>query len=208
MAHTDSAIAGRLVALLGLARNALGHASEAALGADTTVIARELAAVEDALRPLRGEVEKDSATLLAERRDTSVYLREVVSEVHVGCEARQLAELAARVAELARTREANGPLPDAVRLPLQGMSALALAMVAMAGEALAQPEPGVLADLHGGLNEIGHRQRLLYGQLLAGTSSVERTDAVDAALLSVYFERCAGHALSAARHAGLFAGLA
>lgn len=54
--------------------------------------------------------------------------------------------------------------------------------------------------------EPGQRQRLLYELLLADPAPADRADTTDLALLSCYYQQCAGHAASIARHAVLFSG--
>ncbi|GAA2269399.1 MULTISPECIES: PhoU domain-containing protein [Kitasatospora] len=205
MAHTYAALVERLVAMVRLAETALSRASHVALETVAAAADQELAAAEAALQPLDDLIEDDAALLLAGHGTTPGDVRSVVADTHVGAEVQQLAEAIRRVGEIAWVRRTRGPLPEPARQPLGGMSSLALEMVAKAADALQNAEPEIIADLHTGLNEIGQRQRLLYGQLLSFEQPLERTDVVDAVLLSGYFERCASHALALARHAALFA---
>ncbi|MDH6126358.1 hypothetical protein [Kitasatospora sp. GP82] len=204
MPHTPTATIERLVHLVQLAATALSRVSKAALDAEGSRAEQELAAAESVLVPLHEEIEDGASVLLAGRGPVPEDLREVVADAHVGGDVQQLTDLARRVGEIAWARRSRGPFPDPVRQPLRGMSSLAVEMVAKAGGALQQAAPETIADLHGGLNEIGQRQRLLYGQLLAAEPPFDRVDVVDAVLLGCCFECCAGHALSVARHAVLF----
>ncbi|MGK4579515.1 PhoU domain-containing protein [Kitasatospora sp. HPMI-4] len=204
MAHSYEALVERLAAMVRLAETALSRASHVALETGTAEAERELAAAEAALQPLDELIEDDAALLLTGHGTAPGDVRSVVADTHVGGEVQQLAEATRRMGEIAWVRRGKGPLPELARLPLDGMSALALQMVAKAADVLEKADPETVADLHSGVNEIGQRQRLLYGQLLAADPPLERADVVDAVLLSGYFERCASHALALARHASLF----
>lgn len=189
---------GDLAGMVRLAHRALSGATEALLAT-----AADATAAEKALYELREEIEDDASALL--REGVSAGPGAIVVGVHVGTDVECLAALARQVIELARARQSSAPLPDRLRLPLRGMGDLALNMVGRAGATLESVEPEAVADLLGGMNEIAQRQRLLYRQMLSGTDRAAPGDIADATLLSCYYERCASHAVSVARHAALFA---
>jgi len=204
MAQAGPATVERLVGMVRLAYTALSAVTQAVLGPGGPEAERCLADAEPALKTLHQELEDDASVLLAGRRPVPRDLRSVVTETHVEGDVQQLTELARQIGEIAWVRRFGAPLPERVAEALRGMAELALGMLADAADALEDPQPKTVADLHGGLNEIGQRQWLLYGVLLADGTPVDRSDAVDAVLLARCYERSAGHALSAARHAGLF----
>ncbi|MFD9123339.1 hypothetical protein [Kitasatospora sp. NPDC059571] len=205
MSQSPSQHNAHLARLVRLSGAALERAARAALAAPGAPVEQELDAAGRALGPLYEEVEAEAAALLDAAR-VPVGPRTVVAEVHVASDVQRLAELARGVGDIAWVRRGRDPLPERLRTPLAGMAGLAVSMVAAAGDLLADPRPAASADLHDGLNEMAQRQRLLYDRLLADGSGPARLDMVDAVLLSGSFDRCAAHAVSAARHTALFSG--
>lgn len=204
MSQSTSERTARLVRMVRLSGAALDRASGAVLAASGTPVERELDAAGRMLGPLHEEVEAEAAALL-DVVGPPLEPRALVAEVHVASDVQRLAELARGVGDIAWVRRERGPLPEGLRTPLAGMADLAVSMVAAAADLLADPRPAGAADLHDGLNEMAQRQRLLYDRLLPAGPAPARLDVVDAVLLGGAFDRCAAHAVSAARHAALFA---
>ncbi|MCU7826141.1 hypothetical protein [Kitasatospora sp. DSM 101779] len=205
--HTDRPATERPAALLGLAAEALRCASAAALGTTSgAAVDDAVIAAERALQPLRDAVEQDAAALLARSAPEPAGTLALLARVHLGADVQQLGELARRITETAAARGTRGPLPADLRRPLETMAALGLAMLATAARSLPDPRSDHLADLHGDRTEMARHQSVLYARLLDADPPPARADTVDAVLLSGHYDGCAHHALSAARHAALFAG--
>ncbi|PBC70906.1 phosphate uptake regulator [Streptomyces sp. TLI_235] len=204
--HTDLPAAARPTALLGLAEEALRCATAAALTGPGSPPDSAVTAAERALRPLQDALEDDASALLAGAEPQPRGTRALLAEVHLGADVQQLGELARRITEIAAARSTRGPLPADLRTPLGEMAVLGLAMLATAGRSLRDPRADDLAELHGDRTEMARHQARLYARLLDADPPADRTDTVDATLLAGHYDRCAHHALSAARHAALFAG--
>ncbi|WP_030274102.1 hypothetical protein [Streptomyces sp. NRRL B-24484] len=204
--HTDGSAGARQAALLGLAAEALRSATAAALGTTSgAAVDDAVTAAERALQPLLDAVGPDAAPLARSGPGAS-GTRDLLAEVHLGADARELGGTARRITAAAAARRTRGPLPADLRRPLETMAALGLAMLATAARSLPDPRGDHLAELHGDRTEMARHQAVLYARLLDADPSPARADTVDAVLLAGHYDRCAHHALSAARHAALFAG--
>ncbi|MFJ3794003.1 hypothetical protein [Kitasatospora sp. NPDC090091] len=205
MAHTYTRTGERLADQADLVAEALRRVTEAALGSPAVEVGRELEAAERAARPLFQELEDDVTAVLAVGGASPPDVRDVVAEIHTGADLRLLAGQARQIGEIASARRVRGPFPEELRTPLGGLADLGLGMVSLAAAALREPSAATVADLHDGPNAAAQRQRLLYERIIAEGAAADPTDVVDAVLLAACFARCAHHALSAGRFAGLFA---
>ncbi|WP_198042205.1 PhoU domain-containing protein [Kitasatospora azatica] len=161
-------------------------------------------AAEKALSELRERIEEDAAGVLRGGSPKVSDRHAIVVGVHVGSEVECLADLVEQLLRLAWSRQSTAPWPDRLRVPLHGMGAVALAMLAKAADLLESEDAEAGADLLTTSHEVGQRQRLLYELLLSGAEPVAAGDIADATLLACHYQRCAGHAVSIARHAALF----
>jgi phosphate uptake regulator len=205
MSQRTSQHNGRLVRLVRLSGEAVDRAARAALAGSEVPVEPELDAAGRTLGQLYEEIEAEAAALL-DSAGPPIEPRVLVAEVHVASHVQRLAETARGVGDIAWVRRERGPLPEGVRMPLSGMAELAVSMLGAAADLLATPRAVGAADLHDGLNEMAQRQRLLYERLLSATPAPTRLDVVDTVLLGGAFDRCAAHAVAAARHLLLPAG--
>jgi len=207
MPRTEDRLPGRMAGTARLAHTALSRATEALLdpesALDRAMAVGRLVAAERALHEL-GEAIEDEAAAVLPYRSAAADARTIVVGLHTGHDLERLAELARQVVDIAGARQPR-PLPARLRLPLRGISGIALTMVAKAADLLESGEVAAAADLQGDLYEIGQRRRLLYQELLSTDHPVGAPDTVDATLLSCHYESCADHAVSMTRYAALFA---
>ncbi|MFD0277420.1 hypothetical protein ACFVHB_26410 [Kitasatospora sp. NPDC127111] len=198
-AGADRAHRALIAELAGLVR--LAHTALRGATVTLTHPAEEAAAgvrtAEEALAELRARIEEDAAGTRAGRAG-------VVAAVHVGSEVEALGELAERLLEAAWSRQEREPVVERLRTPLCGIAGAALELVAAAAEVLESGAPEGVADVLTRLHEVGRRQRLLYELLIRPPEPADPVDTADLVMLACCYQRCAAHAGSIVRHAGLF----
>ncbi|GAA1222046.1 hypothetical protein GCM10009665_10330 [Kitasatospora nipponensis] len=205
-------LSDELADLVRLASTALGEVAAGltvsrSRAGDTPVGSLEggATAAEKALSELRERIEEDAAGVLPGRSPQVSDRYAIVVGVHVGTEVECLAELVELVLRLAWSRQSAAPWPEPLRGPLHGMGGVVGAMLAEAADLLESEDAEAEADLLARFHEVAQRQRLLYELLFSRAEPAAAGDIAEATLLACYYQRCAGHAVSIARHAALFA---
>ncbi|MGC0314498.1 hypothetical protein [Kitasatospora acidiphila] len=206
---------GELADLVRLASTALSEVADGltvpqppAGGTHAGTLEEGVTAAEKALSELRERIEEDAAGVL---RNSSLQVSDrhaIVVGVHVGTEVECLADLVELLLRLAWSRQSAARWPDRLRVPLHGMGTVVPAMLAEAADLLESEDTEAGADLLATFHEVVQRQRLLYELLLSSAEPAAAGETADATLLACYYQRCAGHAVSIARHAALFAATA
>ncbi|MEU6236988.1 hypothetical protein [Kitasatospora sp. NPDC047058] len=190
------ALITELAGLVRLAHTALRGATDT-LTRPAEEAAAGVRTAEKALAELRARIEEDAAGTLAGPAG-------VVAGVHVGTEVEALGQLAERLLEVAWSRQERDRVDERLRAPLSGIADTALQLVAEAAGVLESGAPEGVADVLARLHELGARQRLLYELLVREPAPADPVDTADLVVLACCYQRCAAHAGSIARHAGLF----
>ncbi|MFJ6140690.1 PhoU domain-containing protein [Kitasatospora sp. NPDC092286] len=195
-------LTGEPAELVRLAGAAMSEVMDGLTG--SAAVAEGATAADKALAELRERIEEDAAGVLPGRTAQRSDRHTIVVGVHVGTEVECLADLAEQLLRLAWSRQSAEPWPERLRLPLRGMGEVVLVMLAKAADTLEAEAAEARADLLAEQHEVAQRQRLLYELLLSGAEPAGAGDSADATLLACYYQRCADHAVSVARHAVLF----
>ncbi|HBO54840.1 phosphate signaling complex protein PhoU [Janibacter terrae] len=194
-------VAADLVELAHLVAGAIRQSTAALLDADVQVADAVIAADQEIDRR-RNELDQRSIDLLARQAPVASDLRTVVASMRISGDLERMGDLARHVAQVVRLRYPENAIPDEVRESFASMGRAAEEIVARAADTIrTQDAYGARAieQIDDRLDEL-HRD--MFTQLAEGTWQHGTTRAVDAALLSRYYERFGDHAVTIARRVG------
>jgi phosphate transport system protein len=174
--------------------NASAALSQANLGLAELVISQ----VEE-MKILCDLMDQRSVRLLVLQAPVATDLRMVVAAMHTVSDLQRMYSLAQHIAKIARMKHPAVPIPGDVRPIFARMSVLATGLAQDAATAIENQEPLsahrlVLAD-----DEVDALRQQIFRILFAEHWAHGVEPAVDAALISRYYERFADHAVAIAR---------
>lgn len=137
--------------------------------------------------------------LLARQQPVAGELRAIVACLRMSVDLRRMDKLAVHVAEIARDRDPDTPVPAPLWEIARTMSDRALALIAEAGRAVAARDATAVTLLDHDDDRIDRLQQDLYRKLLAGVPGLDAQVAVELALIGRYYERYADHAVDLGR---------
>ncbi|WP_108871217.1 phosphate signaling complex protein PhoU [Tessaracoccus timonensis] len=151
------------------------------------------------LDQLHEKLEYECLSLLALQAPVAGELRTVVSAIRMVFELARMGDLAAHIAKIARLRYPNKAVPASLEPNFRSMSEIALKMIDVAREALANrdaQEAYGLADIDTKMDDL---RREHFNVLLDENWNDGIAAAVDVALIGRYYERFADHAVAVGR---------
>lgn len=151
------------------------------------------------LDQLHEKLEYECLSLLALQAPVAGELRTVVSAIRMVFELARMGDLAAHIAKIARLRYPNKAVPAGLEPNFRSMSEIALKMIDVAREALANRdvhEAYGLADIDTKMDDL---RREHFNVLLDENWNDGIAAAVDVALVGRYYERFADHAVAVGR---------
>lgn len=151
------------------------------------------------LDQLHEKLEYECLSLLALQAPVAGELRTVVSAIRMVFELARMGDLAAHIAKIARLRYPNKAVPASLEPNFRSMSEIALKMIDVAREALANrdvQEAYGLADIDTKMDDL---RREHFNVLLDENWNDGIAAAVDVALVGRYYERFADHAVAVGR---------
>jgi len=151
------------------------------------------------LDQLHEKLEYECLSLLALQAPVAGELRTVVSAIRMIFELARMGDLAAHIAKIARLRYPNKAVPASLETNFRSMSEIALKMIDVAREALANRdahEAYGLADIDTKMDDL---RREHFNVLLDENWNDGIAAAVDVALIGRYYERFADHAVAVGR---------
>jgi phosphate transport system protein len=189
-----AALTFQLADMCALAGEAMNHATNALLRADIEV-AQAVIAEQEHAGALSSSAEEKALELLSLHPSMAADLREIVNAIRITADAREMGELAVRVAEIARRHHPRHAVPPEVSGRMAEMSAVAVALACTAQEVLLSREPRLAAHLRSddGAAEDLHRQLLAI--LIDPRWRHGVATGLDVALLSGLYKRFADHAI-------------
>jgi phosphate transport system protein len=193
-----SGLIAQLAQMCVMAGQAMSDATHALLQADIGVADNVILGHRDTAA-MGSSAEETAFLLLTSQGAVAADLRSVVSALHIAADAETMAELAVRVAEIARRRYPDHAVPQEVNSQVAEMAALAVAQARADQEVLLSGEPRMPARIpHNDATMEELHRRLL--ALLINTGWTAGTAAgVDVAVVGYLYARFSHHAVQIAR---------
>jgi len=196
--HDDlDALRGLLIVMAAHVTSAMRSASRALLDGDraaATAVVADDAAVDE----MRAQAEDKVCELLARQQPVATDLRLVVASLHVVGDLERMGDLAAHIAKIALLRHPARAVPAELTGVIEEMARVAESMAWKVARVLEIQDVSVAAELDRDDDTMDEAHRLLLQRLVEGSSHGVQA-AVDAALLSRFYERYADHAVSTAK---------
>jgi len=176
----------------------MSRATTALLDADLNM-AESVIAADEQIDALRRELDDLSIDLLARQQPVATDLRMVVTAMRMSADLERMGDLARHVAKVARLRYPNSAIPPMMRSTVLEMGQVAERIVAKAGSVIAGKDIDSALTLERDDDEMDRLHRDIFNMLIDGKWTAGTEAAVDATLVSRYYERFADHAVSVAR---------
>ena len=197
--HQDlDKISDQLVEMTRLAGSAMSRATTALLDADLN-LAESVIAADEKIDALRRELDDLSIDLLAQQQPVATDLRMVVTAMRMSADLERMGDLARHVAKVARLRYPDSAIHPVMRSTVLEMGQVAGRIVAKAGSVIAGKDIESALALEQDDDEMDRLHRDIFNMLMDGKRKYGTEAAVDASLVSRYYERYADHAVSVAR---------
>ena len=197
--HEDlDKISDQLVEMTRLAGSAMSRATTALLDADLG-LAESVIAADEQIDALRRELDDLSIDLLARQQPVATDLRMVVTAMRMSADLERMGDLARHVAKVARLRYPSSAIPPVMRSTVLEMGQVAARIVAKTGSVIAGKDIESALALERDDDEMDRLHRDIFNMLMDDKWTAGTEAAVDATLVSRYYERFADHAVSVAR---------
>ncbi len=180
------------------AGSAMNKATQALLNADLG-LAESVISDDDHLDDLTGEVERRCYGAAALQQPVATDLRIVIGSLRISSSLERMGDLAVHVAKQARLRYPNHSIPNELRATFAQMGGLADAIVAKTATVITTKDVSLGPDIAAYDEEMDRLHREMFTVVLSPSWSHGVEAAIDATLLSRYYERYADHAVTIAR---------
>ncbi len=177
---------------------AMNQATQALLNADLSV-AEAVISGDDHIDELTGEVERRCYDAAALQQPVATDLRLVIGSLRISSSLERMGDLAVHVAKQARLRYPNSSIPHELRATFAELGALEDAIAAKTASVISTKDVTLGPDIERYDEEVDRLHRELFTTVLSPSWSHGVEAAIDATLLSRYYERYADHAVSIAR---------
>ena len=177
---------------------AMNQATQALMNSDLTT-AEAVISGDDHIDELTSEVERRCYDAAALQQPVATDLRIVIGSLRISSSLERMGDLAVHVAKQARLRYPNSSIPTELRAAFAEMGALADAIVAKTATVISTKDVTLGPDIERYDSEMDRLHRELFTVVLSSSWSHGVEAAIDATLLSRYYERYADHAVSIAR---------
>ena len=177
---------------------AMNQATQALMNSDLTT-AEAVISGDDHIDELTSEVERRCYDAAALQQPVATDLRIVIGSLRISSSLERMGDLAVHVAKQARLRYPNSSIPTELRAAFAEMGALADAIVAKSATVISTKDVTLGPDIERYDSEMDRLHRELFTVVLSQSWSHGVEAAIDATLLSRYYERYADHAVSIAR---------
>ena len=177
---------------------AMNQATQALMNSDLTT-AEAVISGDDHIDELTSEVERRCYDAAALQQPVATDLRIVIGSLRISSSLERMGDLAVHVAKQARLRYPKSSIPTELRAAFAEMGALADAIVAKTATVISTKDVTLGPDIERYDSEMDRLHRELFTVVLSQSWSHGVEAAIDATLLSRYYERYADHAVSIAR---------
>lgn len=196
--HEDlDKISDDLVEMAKLVGTAMSRATIALLDADLQ-LAESVIAGDTDIDTLRDTVDETAVDLLARQQPVATDLRMVVTAMQMASSIERMGDLAEHLAKVARLRYPEHAVPDELREVFTQMSKITQDLADRVAEAIADKDITAAEEIEKRDEELDELHRQIFGILVDPSYSGGIETAIDATLLSRYFERFGDHATSVA----------
>jgi len=194
-----SALSEQLGQLCGMAGAAMGHATEALLGADLAA-AEQVITDHDHMVARSAGAEASAISLLALQQPVAGDLRDILGSLQIIADLERMSALAVHVAKIARRRHPQHAVPDEVSDCFAEMGRVAVELANIAREVLSTRDPHKAAGVREQDDAMDDLHRQLFTVLIDDRAWKHGIPAaVDVALLGRFYERFADHAVEIGR---------
>ncbi|MDH4015803.1 MAG: phosphate signaling complex protein PhoU [Actinomycetota bacterium] len=177
---------------------AMNQATQALLDADLST-AEAVISADDHLDELTSEVERRCYDAAALQQPVATDLRLVIGSLRISSALERMGDLAVHVAKQARLRYPNSSIPNELRATFAELGALEDAIAAKTAAVISTKDLSLGPDIEKYDEEVDRLHREMFTTVLSPSWSHGVEAAIDATLLSRYYERYADHAVSIAR---------
>lgn len=177
---------------------AMNKATQALLNADLG-LAEAVISGDDHVDELTSEVERRCYDAAALQQPVATDLRIVMGSLRISSSLERMGDLAVHVAKQARLRYPNHSIPNELRAMFTEMGSLADVITAKTATVITTKDASLGPDIERYDSEMDRLHRELFTTVLSPSWSHGVEPAIDATLLSRYYERYADHAVSIAR---------
>ena len=177
---------------------AMNQATQALLNADLAT-AEAVISADDHLDELTSEVERRCYDAAALQQPVATDLRLVIGALRISSSLERMGDLAVHIAKQARLRYPNHSVPNSLRATFAEMGALDDAIAAKTATVISTKDMSLGPDIERYDQEVDRLHRELFTTVLSPSWRYGVEAAIDATLLSRYYERYADHAVSIAR---------
>ncbi|WP_265443526.1 phosphate signaling complex protein PhoU [Flexivirga meconopsidis] len=196
--HDDlDRISDDLVEMTSMVDAAMKRATSALLDTDLAT-AESVIAADDDIDQLRRDVDDRAVDLLARQQPVATDLRMVVTAMHMASDIERMGDLARHVAKVARMRYPEPAVPEPLRSTIGEMAVVAERLATATGKAIADKDVRGANEIEKIDDEMDQLHRKIFGELLNQTWEHGTEAAVDATLISRYYERFGDHAVAVA----------
>ncbi|MBA2696677.1 MAG: phosphate signaling complex protein PhoU [Actinobacteria bacterium] len=190
-------ISDQLVEMTRLTASALNRATQALMDADLE-LAESVITADEYIDAIRRDLDNRAVDTLARQQPVATDLRILVTSMRMSSDLERMGDLARHVAKVTRLRYPQSAIPASLRATFSQMAHVAEQMVVKTGSIIANQDLAGAARLKDDDDQMDQLHREVFRILLAQDWSSGTEAAVDATLLSRYYERFGDHAVSVA----------
>lgn len=190
-------ISDQLVEMTRLSGAALDRATEALMNADLE-LAESVISADAHIDAVRRDLDNRAIDALARQQPVATDLRTLVTAMRMSSDLERMGDLARHVAKLTRLRYPNKVLPAELESTFAAMSNVAEKLVGQAGLIIETNDLDAAEQLDVTDDKMDELHRDVFRALLSPEWDGGTEAAIDATLLSRYFERFGDHAVSIA----------
>ncbi len=190
-------ISDQLVEMTRLTASALNRATQALMDADLE-LAESVITADEHIDAVRRDLDNRAVDTLARQQPVATDLRTLVTAMRMSSDLERMGDLARHVAKVARLRYPESAIPASLRANFTEMAQIAERMVIKTGSIIHNNDLEGASRLKDADDRMDELHREVFRVLLSDRWDGNTEAAVDATLLSRYYERFGDHAVSVA----------
>jgi phosphate transport system protein len=190
-------ITDQLVEMTRLTASALNRATQALMDADLE-LAESVITADEHIDAVRRDLDNRAVDVLARQQPVATDLRTLVTAMRMSSDLERMGDLARHVAKVARLRYPESAISASLRSTFTEMAQIAERMVVKTGTIIENNDLEGASRLKDDDDRMDELHREVFRVLLSERWEGATEAAVDATLLSRYYERFGDHAVSVA----------